>query len=391
MALGKLYCDSFHSHHCTHLSNRNPQNWCTQHILTAQLIACASLPFQVQTQDQRAIVQRRFEEALTSYASSDPSGFHLPHASMSHRHIVALLMKVTGRQLHGHTSSVNAVAFFPDGRHIISGSDDQSIRIWRVNTGTVVTVLPATKSGSGLSSIACSPDGLRIAYSSDASDICVRHVTNQQTLLCRGHTDQVSSVTFSPDGTLIASASFDKTIRTWDTETGVTQMVFAGYKSLQLQSVAFSPDGSQIASGSDEGLVRVWDTKTGQRLSTLYGPADGVTSVAFSPTGTQIVSGYQDNTIRIWKLKTRRQIALRGHVESVVSVAVSPDGQHLVSGSLDGSVRIWDVKTRQSIVLKEHGDPVRSVAFSPNGMCVASGSMDKSIRIWNLRMLKSLW
>ena len=181
-----------------------------------------------------------------------------------------------------------------------------------------------------------------------------------------GHTDDVNSVAFSPDGARIASGSDDQTIRLWDAKTGAAVgEPLRGHTGLVL-SVAFSPDGARIASGSGDETIRLWDAKTGAAIGKpLQGHADWVNSIAFSPDGARIASGSRDETIRLWDAKTGAAIGepLRGHtewVESVESVAFSPDGARIASGSDDKTVRLWNAKIGAAIGQPFH-DHTRSV------------------------------
>ena len=161
--------------------------------------------------------------------------------------------------LEGHTSLVESVSFSPDGRYIVSGSYDNTIRIWDVSTG--VEVRPALE----------------------------------------GHTGSVNSVSFSPDGRYIVSGSNDNTIRIWDVSTGVeVHPALEGHTSF-VESVSFSPDGRYIVSGSYDRTIRIWDVSTGVEVRpALEEHTASVTSVSFSPDGRYIVSGSFDKIIRRW-------------------------------------------------------------------------------------------
>ncbi|KAJ5471551.1 hypothetical protein N7530_008908 [Penicillium desertorum] len=199
-----------------------------------------------------------------------------------------------------------------------------------------------------------------------------------------GHSDWVSSVAFSPQGGLLASGSYDKTIRIWDTATGALRLILNGHLGL-VESVAFSPDGQRLVSGSEDKTIRLWDIATGTLQQTLKGHSGWVSSVTFSPQGGLLASGSYDKTIRIWNSITgAAHHTLEGHSDWVKSVAFSPDGRRLASGSEDKTIRLWDTATGViQQTLHGHSGWIESVVFSPDGQSVVSSSEDESIRIWN--------
>jgi WD40 repeat protein len=152
-----------------------------------------------------------------------------------------------------------------------------------------------------------------------------------------------------------------------------------------VNSVAYSPDGTRIASGSDDMTVRIWDAHTGKELAVLHGHRDWVRSVAFSPDGTHIVSGSDDDTVRVWDAHTGKPpVVLEGHTYWVLSVAFSPDGGRIVSGSYDKTVRMWDAVTgKQLAVLEGHHYQVISVAFSADGKRITSRDESGAELAWN--------
>ena len=294
------------------------------------------------------------------------------------------------RVINGNEFSVNRVAVSPDGKTIVGGSWDNSVRIWDAQTGALLRTLQGHEDSviNEAVSVAVSPDGKTIV--SGSGDHTVRIWDAQTGALLRtlqGHHGRVYGVAVSPDGKTIVSGG-DKTIRVWDAQTGAPLRTLQGPDS-SVYSVAVSPDGKTIVSGSFDKSVRVWDAKTGALLRTLQGHEDSVTnvavSVAVSPDGKIIVSGSDDKSVRIWDAQTGAPVrTLQGHKQWVSSVAVSPDGKTIVSGSGDKSVRVWDAQTGALLrTLQGHEGWVGSVVVSPDGKTIVSGSRDSTMRVWD--------
>ena len=286
--------------------------------------------------------------------------------------------------LKGHSDYVHSVAYSPDGSRIISGSDDNTIKIWDVNIGTCLKTLEGHSNYVG--SVSFSPDSIRIISGSydktikiwDANmGVCIKSLY--------GHSGYVQSVAYSPDGSRIISGSADKTIKIWDSNTGVCIKTLKGH-SFWVNSVAYSPDGIRIISGSGDETIKIWDANMETCLKTLEEHSGSVWSVAYSPDGSRIISGSDDKTIKIWDSNTGVCLkTLKGHSYSVLSVAYSSDGKYIISGSWDNTIKIWDANTGECVrTLMGHLGRVRSVAYSPDGTRIISGSMDKTIKIWGV-------
>lgn len=215
-----------------------------------------------------------------------------------------------------------------------------------------------------------------------------------------GHTGAVYLTSFSPDGQLLATASYDRTVRLWDVSdpnrprplgtplTGHTSWV---------STAVFSPDGTTLASASDDGTIRLWDVRDAGHARPLGAPVTGrggaIYLLAFSPDGHTLASANEDHTVRLWKVdEPRRPKALgtlTGHTAAVRSVAFSPDGRTLAAGGDDGRIRLWgvaDPRRPQSLGqgLTGHSGTVHSVAFNPDGRTLASGGTDRTVRLWNV-------
>ena len=235
--------------------------------------------------------------------------------------------------------------------------------------------------------VAFSPDGRLLAIASYAGTASLWDpATGKHQQFLWGHTGfagAVSSVAFSPDGRLLATA-YDGTAQLWDPATGEHQRTLTGHTS-GVSSVAFSPDGRLLATASGDKTARLWDPATGEHQRTLTGHDDVVSSVAFSPDGRLLATGSGDDTARLWDPATgERQRTLTGHTSGVSSVAFSPDGRLLATASWDKTARLWDPATGEhQRTLTGHTSGVSSVAFSPDGRLLATASWDKTARLWD--------
>ena len=250
--------------------------------------------------------------------------------------------------LRGHRATVTCVAYSPDGRCVVSGSKDSTVRIWDAKTGCPI--------GNPLI----------------------------------GHKDAVTAVAYSSDGRCVVSGSKDSTVRIWDAKTGrPIGNPLIGHKGA-VTSVAISPDNKHVVSGSKDSTVCIWDVKTGQPIENpLKGHTDIVTCVAFNSNGNAIVSGSEDKTLRIWDVKTGKLKVnpLKGHASGVTSVAYSRDGKYIVSGSKDGTVKVWSSKGNEykSFEINHKDKSITSVNFSPDGKRIV-GAKDKVVCIWDIKI-----
>jgi WD40 repeat protein len=278
---------------------------------------------------------------------------------------------------------VNSVAFSPDGARVLTGSDDNTARLWDAATGKEIRAFKGHK--ESVHSVAFSPDGTRVLTGSMDSTARLWDVaTGEELRAFRGHESWVLSATFSPDGARVMTGSADMTARLWDATTGAVIRVLKRVDGV-FSSVAFSPDGARVLTGSMDSTASLWDAATGEELRAFRGHKDAIWSVVFSPDGARVLTGSSDNTARLWDAATGKEIrAFRGHERGIKCVAFSPDGARVLTGSYDRSARLWDAATGVELrVFKGHEDTVSSVAFSPDGARVLTGSMDATARLWD--------
>jgi WD40 repeat protein/class 3 adenylate cyclase len=199
----------------------------------------------------------------------------------------------------------------------------------------------------------------------------------------KGHEGWVRTVAFDPTRSMLASGGADSTIKLWNTD---GQLLFTLKKHTgAVLSVAFARQGQTLASSSNDGTIRQWDASDGRLLRTMAGHDGPVQSVAFRPQGDTLASGSHDKTVRLWESGSGKLLhTLKGHTDQVMSVAFDPKGLTLVSGSRDHTLKLWDVAKGKLIrTLEGHTADVVTVAFSPDGLVCASRSADDTVRIWN--------
>lgn len=215
--------------------------------------------------------------------------------------------------------AVNSVAFSPDGKYILAGSNDKMAWLWLTETGAEVRQFPAI--------------------------------------------ERIWRAVFSADGKLIATASFDGG-QLWNVATGQELLKFgSGLKN----SVMFSPDGKHILSGDRENVARLWDITTGQEVRQFIGHTNIVWTAAFSPDGKYVATASADGTARLWDTQTGQELRrFVGHTAGVENVVFSPDGKYILTGSDDGTAMLWDVDYHTtmdylcSVLLRDFTDDERA-------------------------------
>lgn len=289
------------------------------------------------------------------------------------------------RTLTGHTGPVNSAAFSPDGKRIVSASDDKTLRLWDSETGEEIITL--TGHTGFVYSVAFSPDGKMIVSGSSDNTLKLWDAkTGRELRLLSGHTGPVVACAFSPDGKQIISASEDGTLRIWKTKTGKEAHIIVTNHPHGVMACTISPDGKSIVS-TGYWTLSIWDTKSGEMIHTISGFEKSVRACAFSPDGSRIVSTGFDPALKIRNAETGymdMEISTE-HMLPVNTCAYSPDGKSIVSGSDDGIIKIWGAATgREIIALRGHTGPVKACAFSPDGKKMASASEDGTLRVWEM-------
>jgi WD40 repeat protein/serine/threonine protein kinase len=297
--------------------------------------------------------------------------------------------------LAGHQDDVWDAVFSPDSSRIASASDDGSIIVWNTQSDQPLGRLIGTQ-GDAVLSAAASSDGRWFATAGGnpfgpGSDFAVRlwDAATDQARIFEGHTSNVTALAFSPDSTLLASASSDGSIVLWNTEGGEPHQILAMTRASSSLAVAFSTDGNLLASAGDDGQITFWNVASGAVVGDpLSGHSDGIQSLSFSADGRWLASGSLDNTVRLWDLRAQpiSSEAIMTFNDGVTSVVFTSNSQLLAAGSRDGRILLWDTSTAALIgqPLSAHRDWVTALSFQPDGNILASGSADDTIILWDV-------
>lgn len=253
-------------------------------------------------------------------------------------------------------------------------------------SGTIIRDSIFSESFDIVTAVAVSNSGAYWAASSSRGEIRVWEAGGKTLHSAwRAHADMVWSLAFSPDGTSLASVSWDSTVKVTDITRGI--LLWSGEHTSPASRVAFSPDGRMLASSGNDAVVRLWDARTGTPLQTLPHPG-AVNSVTWSPDGHLIATGDVKGDIRIWAVSDIEQahciLTLVEHDNLAEGLAFSPDGNVLASASWDNTVKLWEVSSGNLLrTLTGHHDRATRVAWSPDGHTLASASRDQTIWLWN--------
>lgn len=292
--------------------------------------------------------------------------------------------EVQGR-LSGHAAFIRDIAFSRDGRTVISGALDGTVRAHDLPTGKLTY---EADHGRPVVFVRTSPDGKRfLTASSDCTirvwDTATGHLLNT----LRGHeVEALFTVEFNSDGSRIASGAIDQTVKVWNAESSPGQRVLATFDS-PINRIALSPDGKLAAVALSNRTMEIRRTADGAILGIMASYAHfGGSDMAFSPDSRRVVAALDEFSPAVWDIETQRVVSkFTSHLGPVYCVAFSPDGRRVVSGSWDNTARVWDPETGAEVLaLTAHTDTINDVAYSPDGRYVGTVSEDGAAILWDI-------
>ncbi|HBL58870.1 MAG TPA: hypothetical protein DDZ80_10235, partial [Cyanobacteria bacterium UBA8803] len=232
-----------------------------------------------------------------------------------------------------------------------------------------------------VNSVSFSPNGNYLATASEDGTARLWDEYGHPLAELIGHQGKVRCVSFSPNGEYLATASEDGTARLWDLAGHlVTELI--GHQAW-VGSISFSPNGEYLATASEDGSARLWNL-SGQPLAQFWGHQGRVLGVSFSPNGKYLATAAEDNTARLWDLSGKQVAQFLGHRGWVLSISFSPSGEYLATAAADSTARLWDLSGKQIAEFWGHRGWVWHVNFSPDGEYLATAAADSTARLWNL-------
>ncbi len=284
--------------------------------------------------------------------------------------------------LSGHSGPVNSIALSPDGTRLVSGSKDETIRIWNLKDYQPEKTIKAETS---VKRVSYKPDGQKFLAGMYCRFAEVDAKSFKEKKSKKIHSSFVETCLYSADGKYILTSSWrDKTLVVWKSE-GFKKQVETP-EVTWVDNAIFNKNTSLILSGGHDGLIKTWDMSTGNMIRSLAGHEDWVYDLCLSPDEKNLYSVSLDKTVKIWDLNIGKNTAtLKGHSEGIVCVDISADGRYLASGGMDFSIIVWDLAAKKETKrFTGHEGAVMDVKFSADGKTLYSCSIDKTIKVWSL-------
>jgi WD40 repeat protein len=290
------------------------------------------------------------------------------------------------RRLSGHANMVWDVVVTPDGRRIVSASNDRTAKVWDASTGSELFTLKGHK--AFVCSVSIASDSYRVATGAMDGEVIIWSLRNAEQLATLNHGSDDAKVSWRPDGNALITGGADGCLRLWRAADAAEVSKFSLH-ARPILKVACMRDNQRVVSVSADQTVRICDIDSLCCLKIFAGHTGDVNSVAITPDERFLVSASGDQTLRIWVLETGLcSRILYGHDEVVWRVAISPDGRILASGSGDDTVRLWDIETGKLLQKLSHPDCIAAVTFSQTDGRLVVGCDDAKIYIYGIESSK---
>jgi WD40 repeat protein len=307
-----------------------------------------------------------------------------------------------------HPEPIGDLAISPDGKFLASASWDQTLKLWEIATGNLVSTVVGHS--QGLLAVVFTGDGHsadRYSLATGSFDQTIKLwsmelkepeapiLTFRQSLAA--HTGSIHALAIAPQHQILVSGSYDRTIKQWNLETG--EMLYSSYDQLgAIYAIALDRERQLIASAGGDGRITLWQLGSGEKLGSLSGNISSVESLAISPDGQTLAAGCVDGSVKVWQLPPSNFLSqsdpspmriFTAHAGQVKALAFSIDGQTLLSSGADGRIKIWHPQRNDALtILTLADDPTQrlssvcSLVLSPDGQILAAGGVDGTIKIW---------
>lgn len=274
--------------------------------------------------------------------------------------------------LQGHTNQVISAVFSPDGRHVATGGSDAQLIVWDASTGEIITTY---QNNTQIWDVMYNPNRSQLAFTDGVNGVTVLNAETYQLLYQkRYHTEIVRALDYSPDGSQLVTTSWDTTSVVMNAADGSVAYILRGHFGRTIMDVAFSPTGDSLATAGDLGIYKLWDTSLikGGEAGQVQASLGPINRLAYSPNGSLLAAAGEFASAAIYNLENNTALALEGHTGEVNSVIFSPDGKNVVTASWDGRAIIWDVNTGQQVREIFRGSAgVLGLAFNQDGSLLA--------------------
>lgn len=285
----------------------------------------------------------------------------------------------------GHSGCVHSVLITPNGKEIVSASNDNTIKIWDIKSGKCINTIDGNHD---VVSLAITPDGRSIIYGGVYGHITLidkEKPDDERSFY--GHNDWVGELKITSNGMILISGCCDDTIKIWDIKSGKC------LKTIECKSVvslAITPNGETLISGSSDCTIKIWDITSGECLKTLRGHTCDISSLIITPDGKNIISGsgdtfssYSENTIKIWNIESGDCVrTLDGYFATIWALDITPNGKNIISGGKDGYIKLWNIKSGECIYTTYNMKDNSSVTLLINGYFNSNDeNIENNIRI----------